>query len=289
MRILTSVAVFNQTPDGRYHATKFSRKLSEPSARDWVKLGWYMAGPIGGILDSLKMNSYRASSDPLKAGVGLAFGGSLFEALQKDEEAGRFFHVGMAAQDDLPKEQYPDTTFPYAEFMAGLDGEEAVFVDVGGGNGHVIRKIQSDNPGIKARFVLVDLPHTVADAQKTQPPFECVVGDFFEGIPVKGAKVYHIRRCLHDWGDERCEAILRSIREAMTPGYSRLLIHEFALPKIAGRESRSQMFDIVMMSLSGQERDEEEWLRLLERSGLKFVKLWRAGVGDMAIIEASAD
>ncbi len=41
-----------------------------------------------------------------------------------------------------------------------------------------------------------------------------------------------------------------------------------------------------MMGCLGMERSEEQWKVLLSQSGLKIAKIWRAAVGDYAIIEA---
>ena len=70
-----------------------------------------------------------------------------------------------------------------------------------------------------------------------------------------GAKVYHIRRLLHDWDYENCGMILH-LRTDMTVGFSQLLFDELVLPE--GLAQRPQMLDMVMMSISGQERDQLE-------------------------------
>ena len=71
----------------------------------------------------------------------------------------------------------------------------------------------------------------------------------------------------------------------MKPGFSKVLIHEFVLP-VKDAEAREVLFDMLMMCLSGAERDEKQWEALLSRSGLRIVKIWRAQVGHMGIIEA---
>ena len=43
------------------------------------------------------------------------------------------------------------------------------------------------------------------------------------------------------------------------------------------------------MGCLGMERSETQWKELLDKSGLKIVKIWRAAVGDYAIIEAEPD
>lgn len=101
-----------------------------------------------------------------------------------------------------------------------------------------------------------------------------------------GAKFYYIRHCLHDWTDEQCVSILKHLRDACTPTYSRILIHEFVLPA-TGCGQREALFDILMMSFCGMERDERQWQDILTAAGLEIGNIWKADVGGYAIIEAA--
>lgn len=87
-----------------------------------------------------------------------------------------------------------------------------------------------------------------------------------------GALVYYIRRCLHDWPEDLCVAILKNIGEAMTPGTSRLLISEIVLP-IGQTDVETAWYDLCMMMFSGIERSEKQWLTLLDNSGFVLVKI----------------
>lgn len=72
----------------------------------------------------------------------------------------------------------------------------------------------------------------------------------------------------------------------MTPGYSRLLLHELILPE-QGASSFQAMLDLVMMAFNGgMERSGKQWRLLLEKAGFEIVKLWLPeGDGD-GIVEA---
>jgi hypothetical protein len=48
---------------------------------------------------------------------------------------------------------------------------------------------------------------------------------------MSGAYIYFMKFILHDWSDEQSLQILRHIHDAMTPGYSKLIIEEFILPE----------------------------------------------------------
>ena len=106
----------------------------------------------------------------------------------------------------------------------------------------------------------------------------------------EGAKAYYIRQCLHNHPDEACVQILRQLREACKPGYSRVLIHEQIIPEL-GASAESCVEDITMMALCGVgERTEREWTNLVEKAGLKLVAVYAAkdGVSE-SVIEAGID
>lgn len=94
---------------------------------------------------------------------------------------------------------------------------------------------------------------------------------------------------LHDWPDELCVKILSRAAEAMTPGYSRLLINEQVIPA-TGAHWEATCLDILMMNLfSARERTEDGWRNLVENlsggAGLRIVKFWSVGNGVENLIE----
>ena len=96
------------------------------------------------------------------------------------------------------------------------------------------------------------------------------MGDF------TGARAYYMHSVLHDWTDEKALEILRHLKVAMKPGYSRVLIHENAISNI-NADWKSTALDIMMMTiLSSKERKESEWRQTIEGAGLKILKIWRS-------------
>ena len=95
-----------------------------------------------------------------------------------------------------------------------------------------------------------------------------------------------MRNIFHDWPNERCVDIMKRIAEAMTRGYSKLLIFEWILaPK--GVPLYPALLDVNMMALlNGRERTEEEWSGLLGEAGLKVVKFHHSGMEEEGLIEA---
>ncbi|EFE40732.1 hypothetical protein TRV_04557 [Trichophyton verrucosum HKI 0517] len=60
----------------------------------------------------------------------------------------------------------------------------------------------------------------------------------------------------------------------MTPGYSKLLLHEIIIPE-AGASQLQAMLDMTMMAFNGGiERTKQQWTALSEKPGLKVVQLW---------------
>ncbi|RFU23739.1 hypothetical protein B7463_g12598, partial [Scytalidium lignicola] len=182
--------------------------------------------------------------------------------------------------------------YPFSGNISELrtDYDAVTLVDIGGGFGQAIKRLQTEYPSLKGRFILQDLPKTINQvdvAQAKKEGFEPMVHNFFNPQTIKGAKYYHLRRILHAWNDGLSIKILEATCAAMkdTPNYSRLLIHESVLPDV-GCGYREAMFDLLMMQGGGMERTETQWYELLRKSGFKIVKIWRAEVGTIAVIEA---
>lgn len=94
--------------------------------------------------------------------------------------------------------------------------------------------------------------------------------------------MHHI---LHDWSDKHCHVILNQLRQAMQPGYSKLLIHDLILPKTGAAEFQAR-YDLTMMTFnSGMERSASEWVLLLETAGFKVTGIFEHLDAD-GIIEA---
>lgn len=168
------------------------------------------------------------------------------------------------------------------------DAEAAAFVDVGGGDGHALAEFHEKVPSWKGRLVLQEQESVVqiAKNQHHSAPIELTVHDFFKPQLLKGARAYYMRYILHDWPDEQCRTILQHLKDAMKPGYSKILIHESVM---ADRNPAWQhtALDIYMMALfATQERTEQEWRKLLSSVGLTITGIWTKGTGNLSLIEA---
>jgi hypothetical protein len=197
---------------------------------------------------------------------------------------------------------HPDEAQVFDEFMQhspddrqravaeAYDFTGARVVDVGGGNGGLLRAILEAHP--TARGVLADQEAVVAAAPAALGPFiercEVVPIDFFEAVP-SGGDVYTMSQILHDWSDERCLTILRNCRAAM-PGHGKLLVIERVLEEEPEKNSVLNLLgDMQMMALfrGAKERTLSEFAALLAAADFGSPRLIPTRV-PFGIVEASS-
>jgi hypothetical protein len=205
---------------------------------------------------------------------------------------------GMALFDYLA--QHPEAASLFSEMMVGFHNQEppavaaaydfSVFktiVDVGGATGNMLAAVLNKHPG--PRGTLFDRPHVVTDApallaaKGVSDRVTIESGDFFKSVP-SGADAYIVSHIIHDWNDDRCQVILRHVRDAMKPA-SRLLIVEMVLAP--GDEPHpGKMLDMTMLSqVGGQERTEAEYGVLLRNAGFRLTHVIKTS-SPASIVEA---
>jgi hypothetical protein len=142
-----------------------------------------------------------------------------------------------------------------------------VIADIGGGRGHLLSAVLERAP--RARGVLFDLPHVVAEAAAARSSrLEIAAGDFFADT-LPSADLYLLMDLLHDWRDDDAARILAGVRRAAAPG-ARVLIIETLVPEVSGPHF-GKTLDIIMLAVTGgRERSSTEYAALLERSGLRL-------------------
>src|SRR5205085_1958623 len=86
-------------------------------------------------------------------------------------------------------------------------------VDVGGGNGALLAAIVNTCPHLDA--VLFDRPSVIERAPILSDRISFASGDFFGEIPSRG-DIYLLKKVIHDWPDDRAQAILQRCRQAMS-------------------------------------------------------------------------
>ncbi|KAL8832108.1 MAG: hypothetical protein Q9191_000465 [Dirinaria sp. TL-2023a] len=176
------------------------------------------------------------------------------------------------------------TVYPVQEETKGWDAGKAVFVDVGGGFGHQCAAFRNKYPDLRGQIILQDVPQAIANAMHV-PGVELMEHDFFQPQPVKGAKYYYLRNILHDYSDDKCLAILRNLKVAMT-GSSVILIDDMVLPDYNASWRATQIDLTMMVGLGSMERTEEQWQALLSSAGMKITKIYtyNASIHDCVIV-----
>jgi hypothetical protein len=234
LRALASEGVFAEDEPGIFRNTEESAQLQDEATHALAHL-------FGSVFyDQLRAFPERFESD-------------FWEWLTAHPDERAAFDTAMSGGKDRP-----------ADRLAELDWHDGeVVVDVGGGNGALLRALLQRRP--KLRGIVFDLPETVRDEATFGERIDFVAGSFFESVPAGDA--YVLSGILHDWNDERAVAILRTIRAA-APAHARVLVREAVLE--AGNEPHgAKWLDLLMLVLGGRERTAPEWRALLTDAGFE--------------------
>jgi demethylsterigmatocystin 6-O-methyltransferase len=228
----------------------------------------------------LAETNYRTPNDPFHTALqkGLKTDGDIMAFLGKNPEVAaatnKFLHDHRIAAPT-----WMDGSVPVKDFQLSaedLNDGRVMLVDVGGGAGHQCFAFRKAFPQLKGKMVVQDVGFMINLIDKTaasEAGIEAMVHDFYTPQPVKGAKVYYLRTVLHDWNNERCQVILRQVREAMAKD-SVVIIDEFVMPR-TGATEKLMSSDLAMLMLVGaMERTRAQWEALTQSAGLKVRDVW---------------
>lgn len=178
--------------------------------------------------------------------------------------------------------------FDYGKIVC-KDSQEPVFVDVGGGNGHVIKELLQAFPHIRPeQCVLEDREETLELARTTgllPAGVQLLEHDYLTRQPISNAKAYHLRAVAYNLGDDEFVKLLNQIVPAMGSD-SKILIAENIMSDDNGTVF-STVSDMIMLCIGGKERTEQDFRQVLDRAGLKIDGLHRASGLEFGIVEAS--
>lgn len=152
-------------------------------------------------------------------------------------------------------------------------GSASCVVDVGGGQGVLLRDLLVRHPGL--RGVLFDIEPVVARAlpELSQEPLaeRCSVvgGSAFASVP-EGGDAYVLRNVLHMWNDEDCVQALRNVAGVAAPG-ARVFVIELVLPETPDHPFPPMLDLLMLLILGGRERSAAQFAAVLEAAGLEYV------------------
>jgi hypothetical protein len=105
----------------------------------------------------------------------------------------------------------------------------ALVVNIGGNQGDDLEKSRLARPSNRGNLLLEDmavvLKKTICDAEIRR-----ITHNFFYPQRIRGARAYYMHGILHNWNDDDALTILIHIKNAMTPGYSKLLVDHIMMP-----------------------------------------------------------
>ncbi|KAH9301259.1 hypothetical protein KI387_012842, partial [Taxus chinensis] len=98
---------------------------------------------------------------------------------------------------------------------------------------------------------------------------EHVGGSMFDGIP--SADAIFIKNVLIDWDDESCMKILKNCHKAL-PENGKLVVIEEMMPDAVEPREIVEILKVVPLT-EVLMRNEEEWIKMLQDSGFRNLKI----------------
>ncbi|APR85603.1 O-methyltransferase, family 2 [Minicystis rosea] len=273
LRLLATVGIFSEAEDGRFHLTPAAdvlRAAAPGSMRDAVLMlahetFWAPAGKLA--------QTIRTGETPFAQ----IFGAPFFDYFTQNPAIGPIFHRGMAGFSDTENGPIA-SSFDFNRFRR--------VVDVGGGHGGFLIEVLNRSPDV--RGVLYDADHVLREARIAAAGLsdrcELVTGDFFQTAPSGDCLI--LKRILHDWTDETAISILRVCRRALADG-GRVLVVDAVIPRDNAPHPGKELDVLMLASLPGRERTEEEFRHMLAAADLKLERVIPTPSA-LSIVEASA-
>ena len=261
LRTLSSLGVFAIAPDGRFCNTPLSDVLRADHPKSQRSSALFLPAaflwrPLGELHETVR------TGEPAFQRI---FGQRFFEYLASHPEDAETFNAAMTEGIGWTSSALL-TAYDFSRFR--------LVVDVGGGEGALLRDILSATPG--TRGVLFDLPQVVSGASaflSGDVGVRCQVvgGDFFNSVP-EGGDAYLLKGVIHDWPDQDAIKILRNTRRAMGPGGTLLLIEN-----VVDAQRPVGMIELLMLVIGGRERTGADFRSLLAAAGFAVTRIVPAG------------
>jgi hypothetical protein len=258
LHALATIGLYDERPDGRYANTDLGEGLRSD-----------VPGSLRPLARTVSAPTHWAAWGHL--GHSVRTGENAFEALHGVDV---WTHrVGHPEENEIFNENMASLTSGVAAGVAETYdfGSVTTVVDVGGGKGALLAAVLDRHPHLTG--TVFDLPHAVAAG----PPsadltsrWSAVSGSFFEEVPA--ADAYLVKSILHDWPDDRCIEILRTLRRSLNDD-GVVLVVEMVLRR-PGHERAAAFSDLNMLVMpGGRERTEPEFAALYAAAGLELTRV----------------
>jgi SAM-dependent methyltransferase len=270
LRALASLGIFAETEHG-FGLTPIAEHLRSDSPSSVRRLAMMHGAPWHWHAWEHALYSVQTGEPAFD----MTHGQDFFGYLRDHADAGAVFAEAMS---DISRSQHAAVVDAYD--FSGIHH----LVDIGGGRGSLLISLLSAYPDLMA--TLFELPDVVDDARRTLEAAglaercHVVGGNFFESVP--SADAYLLAHVVHDWRDAEAARILENCRRSIAPG-GRLVLAEIVIPP-GNEPSQGKLLDLEMLvCLTGRERTEAEYARLLDSAGFCVTRVVPTAGEDSAI------
>jgi acetylserotonin N-methyltransferase len=202
--------------------------------------------------------------------------GSIFSQFFRTEEAMRDFLLGMHGFGMLTSPKVV-SAFDLSRFRH--------LVDLGGATGHLAIAACERYPEMRA--TVFDLPQVIALAE-TRTRVEFVAGDFFHD-ELPPADLYAAGRILHDWAEEKIDALAGRVYRALPKGGAFLVVETVLNDNGVGPLWANLQSLSMLLACEGRERTAAGYESLLKRAGFASVETRLTGTSLDAVLAVKSN